>query len=322
MNILIGYDGSECSVAALDDLKSAGLPPNVQAHVMSVAEVWLPPPPEGMTISQYAIDLQTHPQPFTAWQTHAAEVSVSEMRAKEAADRVCSMFPQWNVTSEGTYGSPAWEILSKAHETKADLIVVGSHGRSAVGRFFLGSISQKVLTEADCSVRIARGRVEVDPSPPRIVIGYDGSAGANAAVDVVVSRHWPNDGEVSLIAVTDLAVSSSMEAAPPNVDGTVERGWLMDLAADAITKLRKAGLSTELITKAGSPKNVLVDFAETWCADAIFVGANRFGSRLERFLLGSVSAAVAARAHCSVEVVRKKADASGKKVDSSVNQLQ
>ena len=78
--------------------------------------------------------------------------------------------------------------------------MIGSHGRSAVGRFFLGSISQKVLTEADCSVRIA-GKVEVDPSPARIVIGYDGSGGANAAVDIVASRCWPNDSEVKLVAV-------------------------------------------------------------------------------------------------------------------------
>ena len=45
MKILIGYDGSNCADAALDDLKCAGLTENVEAHVLSVAEVWLPPPP-------------------------------------------------------------------------------------------------------------------------------------------------------------------------------------------------------------------------------------------------------------------------------------
>jgi nucleotide-binding universal stress UspA family protein len=273
---------------------------------MSVAEVWLPPPPEGMDISQYAHDLQTHPQPFTAWQTHATEISGAEESAKEAADQLRSMFPQWKVTSEGTYGSPAWEILSKATETKADLIVVGSHGRSVVGRFFLGSISQKVLTEAECSVRIARGKVEVDPSPAQIVIGFDGSGGAHAAVDAVASRCWPKDSEIKLIAVTDLEVSSAMKATTSDVNWIGERDWLLELAADAISKLREAGLATEFVAEEGNPKNVLVDFAEKWHADAIFVGANRYGSRVERFLLGSVSAAVAARAHCSVEVVRKR----------------
>jgi nucleotide-binding universal stress UspA family protein len=48
---------------------------------------------------------------------------------------------------------------------------------------------------------------------------------------------------------------------------------------------------------------VLITEAEDWDADCIFVGAK--GMRgIERLLIGSVSAAVAARAHCSVEVVR------------------
>jgi len=45
MKILIGYDGSGCADAALDDLTHAGLPPAAETHILSVAEVWLPPPP-------------------------------------------------------------------------------------------------------------------------------------------------------------------------------------------------------------------------------------------------------------------------------------
>ena len=45
MKILIGYDGSDCAEAALDDLKRAGLPESAEAHILSIAEVWLPPPP-------------------------------------------------------------------------------------------------------------------------------------------------------------------------------------------------------------------------------------------------------------------------------------
>jgi nucleotide-binding universal stress UspA family protein len=83
-----------------------------------------------------------------------------------------------------------------------------------------------------------------------------------------------------------------------------EQEWIEKIAANALQKLHDAGLSASLEIQAGNPKNVLVEKAESWHADSIFVGANRFGSRVERFLLGSVSAAVAARAHCSVEVVR------------------
>jgi hypothetical protein len=45
MRLLIAYDGSESADSALDDLTHAGLPADGEALVMTVAEVWLPPPP-------------------------------------------------------------------------------------------------------------------------------------------------------------------------------------------------------------------------------------------------------------------------------------
>jgi hypothetical protein len=44
MKILIGYDGSESSDVALEDLKNAGLPKTTEALVLSMADVILPPP--------------------------------------------------------------------------------------------------------------------------------------------------------------------------------------------------------------------------------------------------------------------------------------
>ena len=61
---------------------------------------------------------------------------------------------------------------------------------------------------------------------------------------------------------------------------------------------------TELIE--GNPKNEMITSAEDWGADCIFVGPSGSSNTSGRFILGSVSAAVASRAHCSVEVVRKK----------------
>jgi nucleotide-binding universal stress UspA family protein len=54
----------------------------------------------------------------------------------------------------------------------------------------------------------------------------------------------------------------------------------------------------------GNPKDVLVKEADRWDATCLFVGARGLRA-VDRFLLGSVSASVAARAHCSVEVVRQ-----------------
>ena len=313
MKILIGYDGSACSDAALDDLKTAGLPETVEAVVMSVADVWLPPPSENETLSEHAQDLQTHPQPFKAYQTNAKAVTEAETLARHAQSRLKKMFPAWQVSAEAAYGSPAWEIWSKSNETKADLIVVGSHGHTALGRFFLGSISNKVLTEAHCSVRVARGRIEVDPVPSRVVIGFDGTPGANAAVEAVATRNWREGSEFRLIAVADPLLPTAIGLFVPPVSSWVDEEMkteserIKNLAESSLELLRSKGLEAEIKVFAGNPKQILVEESERWHADSIFVGANRFGSRVERFLLGSVSAAIAARAHCSVEVVRRQA---------------
>ncbi|MFN2514262.1 MAG: universal stress protein, partial [Pyrinomonadaceae bacterium] len=90
-----------------------------------------------------------------------------------------------------------------ADQWKPDLIVVGSHGRTALGRFVLGSVSQRVLTEARCSVRIARGRVEEPDSPVRMIVGIEGSPGSEEAVRAVAVRTWPPNSEVKLMVVDD-----------------------------------------------------------------------------------------------------------------------
>jgi nucleotide-binding universal stress UspA family protein len=219
--------------------------------------------------------------------------------------------PGWTVNHQPTYGSAGWEILTAADEFCPSLIVVGSHGHSAIGRLILGSISQKVLTEAVCSVRIARGRVEVDPASARILIGFDGSAGANAAVEMVGKRHWPEATEVRVISATDSVVPTAIGRFIPSVAewagdvSKAEHKWIEQLAEQAAVILRDSGLSVTAEVLEGNPNEVLVREAEHWHADCIFVGANAVGSRVERFLLGSTSAAVAARAHCSVEVVRR-----------------
>jgi nucleotide-binding universal stress UspA family protein len=57
-------------------------------------------------------------------------------------------------------GEPGEAIVAAADSENADLIVVGSHGRSGVSRFFIGSVSDFVVRHAHCPVMVARGTVE------------------------------------------------------------------------------------------------------------------------------------------------------------------
>ncbi len=311
MKLLIAYDGSRDADAAIDDLRSCGLPQKVAAEVISVAEVWLPPPEtmadDDGTQSAYVEELVQESR-----EKGEKVVTEAQILAGFATGRVKAAFPEWDVDAFATYGSPGWEIINEAERLGTDLILLGAQGQSFLSRLVLGSISQRVLTEASCSVRIGRGRIDLDAGAERIVIGFDGSRGANAAVESVATRNWNKGTEVKLISVSEPVLPSTIgrfvtptirSAEHTNVS---ERVWIEQSAKVAIAKLRDRGLEASLQVSSGNPKHVLPDEADKWGADCIFVGANAWGSRLERFLIGSTSSAVAARSHCSVEVVRAK----------------
>jgi len=234
--------------------------------------------------------------------------------AERARESVKTNFPHWDVSADSACGSPAWELVFKADQWKPDLVVVGSHGRTALGRFVLGSVSQRVLTEARCSVRIARGRVEEPDSPVRIIVGIDGSPGSEEAVRAVAARTWPPNSEVKLIIVDDPLVPAIVGDIIPPLAETIEESHAEDrvqaekMLAQSAAMLSETEIKVTTEIRQGDPKKELPQAAEDWGADCIFVGSAGFSNRLERFVLGSISAAVAARAHCSVEVVRKSSN--------------
>ena len=312
MKILIAYDGSSCADAALDDLQRAGLPPEAEAQIISVAEVWLPPPPPSAEeILERAGEVKAPSDFKRVYSRGSAAMKEALALAERASARVKTNFPGWKVFADADCGSPAWEVVFRADEWKPDLIVVGSHGRTALGRFVLGSVSQRVLTEAKCSVRIARGRIEEPGSPVRLIVGIDGSPGSEGAVRAVAARTWPTGSEVKVIIVDDPMVPPIIGEIIPPLAETIEDSnkddWSRDKEVLANAAALLCGTDIKVLSeiRLGDPKKELPQAAEEWGADCIFVGSAGFSNRLERFVLGSISAAVAARAHCSVEVVRK-----------------
>jgi nucleotide-binding universal stress UspA family protein len=55
-------------------------------------------------------------------------------------------------------GDPAAQIVRVARSGRADLIVVGTHGRRGLPRFFLGSVAERVIAMAPCAVVTVRGK--------------------------------------------------------------------------------------------------------------------------------------------------------------------
>ena len=310
MNILIGFDGSACARDAIQQLDRAGLPSDAKVHVASAGDAWPSLPKLTDEPTDKTLDHQTSPIVRKARALVAARLAEAHALAEEGSSLVQKRFPSWKVSHAGYAASPP-ETLIQPPDFTPDLVVVGSHGRSALGRMVMGSVSQSVLAYSKCSVRVSR-RHEDSPasSPTRLIIGIDGSANSALAVSAVAQRVWAPGTEVKVVAVLNAKLGSALilPSTPQHPawlwagEGDSE-SWAHHATNVAARDLAAAGLTATTLVGEGDPKTVLVAEAANWVAHCLFLGAKGH-NRLERILLGSVTAAVAARAHCSVEVVR------------------
>ena len=193
--ILIAYDGTPGAEQALKDMMRAGFPQRAEAKVFTVADVWLPPAtPEGT---------QMDDPHYVASHENATEALRDAGRiAIEGARRVHELFPDWSVSNGARADSPAWGIVAEAKRWDADMIVIGSHGRNPLEKFFLGSISFKVAAEAACSVRVTRPS-EHSGRAGQVMVAIDGSADSQRAAEEVLNRDWPRGTEIHLVAAVD-----------------------------------------------------------------------------------------------------------------------
>lgn len=314
MKILIGYDGSASSDAVFEDLKRAGLPSDTEVVVASVADL-LMSSPSAQDVVVEAVSSHRVAAVLKRAQTHAARViEEAEAFATLGKKRIQELFPNWSVGAEVFTGTPASELIDAAEKSNADLIIVGSQGRSAIGRFFLGSVSKRLATDARCSVRVVRTFDQKDSdaskAPPRVLVGVDGSPDAEQAIFSIGQRVWPDGTEVRLAAIDNVTPPTLIAARLPQAAAMINsyrqtRNTRVSAMLDwATEELNHVGLKTSVFRKNGDPTTILLEEARRWKADSIFVGSRDFTSAFERFRLGSVSTAVVTNAHCSVEIVR------------------
>jgi nucleotide-binding universal stress UspA family protein len=311
MKLVIGYDGSENGDAAIEDIQRAGLPREVDAVVLAVADVWYHPAEEAKSAASSPLDSKILRSVAEARLRSENAVKEAETLARRAVARLQNHFPSWEIRAETTANWPGWGLIIKAEEWGADLVVVGSGERALMDRIRFGSTSRKVVGACACSVRV--GRRTATGGSIRVLIGMDGSPDAELAVDAVSQRQWPSGSEGRLITVLDDRLESAAASFFPPLDRWFKAGdcyrdqaWVRRMMEAATEKLHSAGLTVSTAILRGDPRQAIVDAAREWKASSIFVGSRGL-SGIERFLIGSVSSAVAARASCSVEVVRRPA---------------
>ena len=155
------------------------------------------------------------------------------------------------------------------------------------------------------------------PSAAGRSLSDEGIAGSRAVLGIgVVSERASESGPgyLGLWWRSLVRPGEGLPAADPLAREGVYDEWIKSqrsraaalLAATADRVRRAAGLPVSTALLEGSPKEAILDEAERWGADLIVVGSHGFGA-VKRFLLGSVSHALALYAPCSVAIVRRRA---------------
>lgn len=242
-------------------------------------------------------------------ESHVPNNAEIAKRAREALDRRAAQLATGGVARVDTLleEGEAYAALARAAEKfGADLLVVGSHGRTGITRVLLGSVAEKIVRHAPCAVLVARKSPESGP----VVTSTDFSPSAKPGLRAAAVEAARTGSPLIAIHVFDLAWPG---ATPYAVDASGLSAVLSD--SEALQRARTQ-LNAELeeatrglLVQAtgevlvGDPAVLVVQRAEQLGARRVIVSTHgRTG--IARLLLGSVAEKIVRLAHTSVVAVR------------------
>ena len=301
MKILLATDGSAHSEMAAKTLRALNPPSDAEIVVLHVME-----PP-------YYVITPVVPPPYNA-EWHRVQLEM-QVEAEEAASQAIEKAEQIladvgaGTTSIVGEGHPADEITSTAREIEADLVVVGSKGLTGSPLFMLGSVSQKVIKYAPCSVLITKPLKEPnEPKATKVLLATDGSENANAAAKFLSSFRMQEGSEIVVLHVIQRK-SSRIPRSGSAQQALEQIRQLMHENAEKLIEDTKRNLSTEAkittTVKEGDPAEEIIETASEVDADMIVVGSKGLGA-IKQFLLGSVSQRVSRYSSKSVMLVKMR----------------
>jgi nucleotide-binding universal stress UspA family protein len=143
MKILLAIDGSKFSEAAVRAVMEQARPQDTEVQVLHVVE------PPSLLVAREMGGYDRALDAVWEAETKQAEAMVAKVAEELSAKGL-------KVTPTVEQGDPQSKIIDAASKWRADLIVIGSHGRRGLEHFLLGGVSEGVARHAGCSVEIVR----------------------------------------------------------------------------------------------------------------------------------------------------------------------
>ena len=294
MKILIPIDGSCFSQCSLSFLTSRcallGKNPDVELLVV------IPAVPEHLM------------NPDNAERYYAQE-------AQEILNSAHEFLEQRNISASKKFltGQPAEKIAEEAARINADLVIMGSHGRTAMKGLFLGSVTTGVIARTKNPILIVRNRDDRRQDSLRIGIAVDGSRYGSAAARYLV-RHKalfsPNSVFYLIYVANDYAGTQMPDMLglplPFFSDEEVRSLQQKDFrtATDAVKTILKNGdIDPKEVCLVGKPGDELANFVRRRRLDLVVVGSHGYG-RFKSALMGSTTLRLLAKSNVPVLMIR------------------
>src|SRR5579863_6751608 len=189
MKVVVAIDRSPSSQTVLQRVVSRPWPANTTFCVLNVVDV-----------------LRFERLPAIIEDAEREGIQIAESGARRISSAGYEAFPYTAL------GNPRADITCYAKEWGADLILVGSHGHSAIARFLVGSVALAVMRTAPCTVEIVRHAG--NGSPFKVLFATDGSEFSSAAARLIADQVWPKESLFKILSVEELMTAKNqMDAA-------------------------------------------------------------------------------------------------------------
>jgi len=202
-------------------------------------------------------------------------------------------------------GVPWSAIMDAAEDPAIDLLVVGTHGRTGLARVLLGSVTEKVVRHAPCSVLVVRPDSKVAPFD-HVLCATDFSESSRHAMQLAGTLAQRGGHGITLLHVLEVPGGYTGEPHPPGLYRQLDRASaaVLDRWGSELRAVTDVPAQTRTrVGYAGAQTLAAIDADPT--IDLVVVGTHgRTG--LTRILLGSVAEKVIRHARCPVLVARHR----------------
>jgi nucleotide-binding universal stress UspA family protein len=210
------------------------------------------------------------------------------------------------VVEQGLSAAPAICAFAETHGT--EVIVMGTHGRTGLRHFVLGSVAEQVVRHAPCSVlTIREGAAASHRALQRILVPFDFSDHARHALALAKTYAARHEAQLDVLYVieplstpTTLAGALTLSDLVPDIRNTALQN--LKQAYDAI---EGPTVVAKFHVTEGHAASVITDCAESLGSDLVCIATHGL-SNAQRFFLGSVAERVVRRSSCPVYVVRTR----------------